>query len=153
MAFDLPSLLAAHAALYLVAVLLVLSPEKALVFVVGQQATWGVYMGCSFAPNHKGMPRVAPGERLDFLRRQVITTRNVRGHRITDFLLGGLNYQVEHHLFPNMPRDNLRVAQPLVRAYCEGLQITYTETSLIGSYRQALRYLHSIGAPLRDAQN
>ena len=46
----------------------------------------------------------APDDRLDFLRRQVLTSRNVRGGRFTDFALGGLNYQIEHHLFPSMPR-------------------------------------------------
>jgi fatty acid desaturase len=64
-------------------------------------------------------------------------------------LLGGLNYQVEHHLFPNMPRPSLRRAQGLVRAYCHDHRITYTETSLVGSYLAALRHLHALGAPLR----
>ena len=63
-------------------------------------------MGCSFAPNHKGMPTIAPEEELDFLRRQVLTSRNVRGGLLTDFALGGLNYQIEHHLFPSMPRGS-----------------------------------------------
>jgi fatty acid desaturase len=142
-------LLALHVVAYLTVLLLVLSPVKALVFVAIQQATWGVYMGCSFAPNHKGMPTIAPGERLDFLRCQVLTTRNVRGGILTDFALGGLNYQVEHHLFPSMPRANLRHAQPIVRAYCRQLDVTYVETSLVGSYAQALRHLHRVGAPLR----
>jgi fatty acid desaturase len=131
--------------------LLVLSPVKALVFVAILQGVWGVYMGCSFAPNHKGMPTIPPGERLDFLRKQVLTTRNVRGGVFTDFLLGGLNYQVEHHLFPNMPRANLRKAQPIVRAYCERLQVKYTEMSLVRSYAMAVRHLHDVGAPLRRA--
>jgi fatty acid desaturase len=131
--------------------LIVLSPVKALVFVAILQGVWGVYMGCSFAPNHKGMPTVPPGERLDFLRKQVLTTRNVRGGLFTDFLLGGLNYQVEHHLFPNMPRANLRKAQPIVRAYCERMQVKYTEMSLVGSYAMAVRHLHAVGAPLRRA--
>ena len=48
-----------------------------------------------------------------------------------------------------MPRPNLRHAQPLVRGYCEQHGIAYTETSLIGSYRAALGYLHELGAPLR----
>ncbi len=143
------ALLGLHTAGYFGAVFFVLSPLKALAFIAINQAVWGVYMGCSFAPNHKGMPIMAPDSDLDFLRRQVLTTRNVRGNAITDFLLGGLNYQVEHHLFPNMPRCNLRRAQPLVRAYCDELQIRYTETTLIGSYICALRHLHNIGAPLR----
>ena len=66
-----------------------------------------------------------------------------------DLLLGGLNYQIEHHLFPNMPRPNLPKAQRLVLQYCQEQQISYTETSLVGSYAAALGYLHQLGAPLR----
>jgi fatty acid desaturase len=143
------TLLSVHTVAYLGAVFTVLSPLKAFVFIAVHQAAWGVYMGCSFAPNHKGMPIIGPEAKLDFLRRQVLTTRNVRGNPLVDFLLGGLNYQVEHHLFPNMPRMNLRRAQPIVRAYCESLRIPYTETSLVNSYACALRHLHAIGAPYR----
>jgi fatty acid desaturase len=145
-------LLTLHVVGYLVAVLLVLSPVKALVFVAIHQAVWGMYMGCSFAPNHKGMPIIKPGHELDFLRRQVLTTRNVRGGWLTDFALGGLNYQIEHHLFPNMPRANLHKAQPIIRAYCDGAQVSYTETSLIGSYAAALRHLNALGEPHRAAR-
>jgi fatty acid desaturase len=145
-------LLTLHVVAYLAAVLFVLSPVKALVFVAIHQAVWGLYMGCSFAPNHKGMPTIEPGHELDFLRRQVLTTRNVRGGWLTDFALGGLNYQVEHHLFPNMPRASLHKAQPIIKAYCDSVQVSYTETSLIGSYGAALRHLHELGAPLRAAR-
>ena len=91
--------------------LLVLSPLKAVVFIVVQQALFGLYLGCSFAPNHKGMPMLAADDQSDFLRRQVLTSRNVRGSWLVDFALGGLNYQIEHHLFPSMPRPNLRRSQ------------------------------------------
>ena len=79
----------------------------------------------------------------------MLTSRNVRGSRFVDFLLGGLNYQIEHHLFPNMPRPNLRHAQPLVREFCRKHNLPYTEASLFGSYAEALRHLHAVGAPLR----
>jgi fatty acid desaturase len=138
-----------HAVLYVGLLLLVMSPEKAIAFAGVHQAVWGVYMGCTFAPNHKGMPIIAPGEQVDYLRRQVLTSRNVRGGLVTDFALGGLNYQIEHHLFPNMPRASFRHAQPLVRAHCESLGVSYCETSLIGSYRAALTHLSNMGAPLR----
>ncbi|WAX55095.1 acyl-CoA desaturase [Jatrophihabitans cynanchi] len=138
-----------HAMLYVTFLLLVMSPEKAVAFAAVHQAVWGVYMGCTFAPNHKGMAIIARGDTLDFLRRQVLTSRNVRGGLITDFALGGLNYQIEHHLFPNMPRASLRHAQPLVRAHCEALGLPYCETSLLGSYRVALTHLNAMGAPLR----
>ncbi|HVV12591.1 acyl-CoA desaturase [Amycolatopsis sp.] len=144
-------LLTAHVVIYLGAVFVVLSPGVAVLFIVVHQALWGVYMGCSFAPNHKGMPTTT-GESADFLRKQVLTARNVRGGRITDFVFGGLNYQIEHHLFPNLPRANLRAVRALVRAHCAERAITYTETSLVGSYAIVLRHLHGLGAPLRQAR-
>ena len=143
------TLLAVHFIGYGVLVLAVLSPARALMFLVIQQGVFGLYMGCSFAPNHKGMPTLAPDNELDYLRRQVLTSRNVRGSRVVDLVLGGLNYQIEHHLFPSMPRPNLRHAQPLVRAYCAELNLPYVETSLAASYVTVLRHLHGVGAPLR----
>jgi fatty acid desaturase len=144
-------LLLIHAAAYLTAVVLVLSPLQAVAFLVVQQGLFGLYLGCSFAPNHKGMPTLTEGEELDFLRRQVLTSRNVAGSWLVDLVLGGLNYQIEHHLFPNMPRPNLRHAQPLVRAFCQDHNLPYTEASLFGSYAEAVRHLHMVGAPLRPA--
>jgi fatty acid desaturase len=143
-------LLLLHFAAYLTVVLLVLSPGKALAFVAIHNGLFGVYLGCTFAPNHKGMPMLADtDERPDFLRRQVLTARNVRGGPFVDVLLGGLNYQIEHHLFPSMPSANLRRAAPIVRDYCAQIGVTYTDAGLVDSYRQALRYLHAAGAPLR----
>ncbi len=142
-------LLLAHAVLYVTVLLWVLTPLQAVAFALVQQGLFGLYLGCSFAPNHKGMPTLTQADQLDFLRRQVLTSRNVRGSRLVDFLLGGLNYQIEHHLFPNMPRPNLRHAQPLVREFCRTHNLPYTEASLFGSYAQALRHLHAVGAPLR----
>jgi fatty acid desaturase len=146
-------LLLLHAAAYLTVVALVLSPVKALVFILVQQGLFGLYLGLSFAPNHKGMEMLAPGDRLDFLRSQVLTSRNVRGGPVTDFLLGGLNHQIEHHLFPSMPTSALPRARTLVRAHCETLGLPYTETGLIDSYRQALRHLHAVGEPLRERRS
>jgi fatty acid desaturase len=144
-------LLVVHLAGYATLLLLVLSPLKAAAFMLVQQGLFGLYLGCSFAPNHKGMPTLTEAEELDFVRTQVLTSRNVRGSRLVDFLLGGLNYQIEHHLFPNMPRPNLRHAQPLVRAFCSQHDLPYTEATMFGSYAEALRHLHSVGAPLRPA--
>ena len=82
--------LAMHAVLYVSLLLLVMSPTKALAFFAVNQALFGIYMGCSFAPNHKGMPLIGPDDRVDYLRRQVLTSRNVRGGTVTDLALGGL---------------------------------------------------------------
>ncbi|MGI9004833.1 MAG: fatty acid desaturase family protein [Streptosporangiaceae bacterium] len=145
------ALLAAHLAGYLTAVLLVLSPVKAIVFILMQQGLFGLYLGCSFAPNHKGMPILGPADQSDFLRRQVLTSRNVRGGWLTDLALGGLNYQIEHHLFPSMPRPNLRRSQALVKAFCQQQGLPYCQSSLAGSYAQALRHLNTAGRAAHPA--
>lgn len=44
-------------------------------------------------------------------------SRNVRGGRLFDTAMGGLNYQIEHHLFPSMPLPHLRKAAPIIAAY------------------------------------
>jgi fatty acid desaturase len=140
------ALIALHAALYLTVVLWVLSPVKALAFVVVQQAVFSVYLGISFAPNHKGMPVIDSATAAGFARRQVVTARNISGGRLTTFLLGGLNYQVEHHLFPSMPRPNLRRVQGLVRDFCTATELSYGEESFVESFRQIIHHLSAAGA-------
>ena len=136
-------LIMTHAALYLTVVLWVLSPLKALAFAAVQQAIFSLYLGVSFAPNHKGMP--VTDAAACFARRQVITARNISGGRLTTFLLGGLNYQIEHHLFESMPRPNLRRAQGPVRDFCAAAGLGYREETFTGSFRQILRHLSDTG--------
>jgi fatty acid desaturase len=139
-------LLVAHAALYLTVVFWVLSPLKAIAFIAVHQATFSLYLGCSFAPNHKGMPVLERDAQMSFVQRQVMTARNIRGHRLTNFALGGLNFQIEHHLFPSMPRPNLARAQSIVRSFCAESGLGYREDSLLGSFRQTLRQLRVVAA-------
>lgn len=128
----------------------VLSPGKAVVFLAVQLAVFGFYMGATFAPNHTGMPLVSAQLRLDFLRRQVLMSRNIRGNRFVSILMGGLNFQIEHHLFPSMPRPHLRLAKPLVAAHCAALGVPYTETTLWQAYGIIVRYLNTVGLRHRD---
>jgi fatty acid desaturase len=135
---------------YLTLVFLVLSPGVGAAFLAVQLGVFGFYMGASFAPNHKGMPLVPSDIKLDFLRRQVIMSRNIRGNRIIDTLMGGLNYQIEHHLFPSMPRPHLRRAAPMIEAYCRELGVPYAQTGLFHSYGIVLRYINRVGLGERD---
>ncbi len=137
------SLIMLHAALYLTVVLWVLSPLRALAFIAVQQAVFSLYLGISFAPNHKGMPIIESATAAGFARRQVSTARNIRGGWLTTFLLGGLNYQIEHHLFPSMPRPSLRRVQGLVRDFCAAADLGYSEESFVGSFRQIIHHLSS----------
>jgi len=147
------ALIALHALLYLTVVLWVLSPLKALAFIAVQQGVFSVYLGISFAPNHKGMPLIESGSAAGFARRQVITSRNIKGGRLITFILGGLNYQIEHHLFPSMPRPNLRLAQGLVADFCAAAGLGYSEETLAGSFRQITRQLSEAGAASRPRRD
>ncbi|MGW1213921.1 fatty acid desaturase family protein [Streptomyces sp. NPDC002499] len=137
------ALLAVHAVAYLAVVFLTLAPLTAVAFVAVHQGLFGFYLGCVFAPNHKGMP-VHDGEEPDWLSRQVLTSRNIRSSRLHDFLYGGLNYQIEHHLFPGMPRPHLRRCRPLVMAYCAELGLPYYEVGAFRSYREVLAHLAGV---------
>ena len=130
------------------AIVLILSPLRALIFFVLQQGLFGLYLGCAFAPNHKGMTMPPPGHRWGFLQRQVTTSRNVKGGRALTLAFGGLNYQIEHHLFPTMPMANLRRCQPIVRQHCLANGVDYCETSLVRSYVAALQHLRRAGSPV-----
>ena len=148
-----PTFMAAHVIVYLGLAFYFLSPWHAVLFIVVHQAAFGLYMGLVFAPNHKGMPIMEKDSKMGFLRRQVITARNVRPNPLTDFLYGGLNHQIEHHLFPSMPRSKLGEARKIVKAFCHARSIPYHETSVLRSQLEIVRYLHQVSSPLRQKSN
>ena len=138
-------LLALRFTLVLTPVFLFLPLGMAFAFIGVQMAVFGVYMGAAFAPNHKGMPIIDADAKLDFFTKQVRTSRNVSGGWWATWLMGGLNYQIEHHLFPSMPRPHLAQARSIVKDYCETLDVPYTETTLLKSYGIVIRYLNDVG--------
>jgi fatty acid desaturase len=142
-------LLAVHVTAYVSLLAVALTWQQALVFFLVHQAVFGIYLGCSFAPGHKGMPILAPELTEDPLLRQVLTSRNVRGGRVAEVLMGGLNYQIEHHLFPSMPRPNLHRAQRVVQRFCEDRGVSYAQASAMETYAAVIRHLHAVGADLR----
>ncbi|BCM94328.1 hypothetical protein IAD21_06235 [Abditibacteriota bacterium] len=122
----------------------------AVPFIAVHQFFYGILLGGVFAPNHKGMPILEGEARRDFLRCQVLTSRNVYAHPVTDFMYGGLNYQIEHHLFPSIPRNKMRQLQRIVKKFCKERSVSYYETSTLGSYQEIMDFLHEVSAPLRD---
>ena len=142
-------LLGTHIVAYVALLVTTLTWPQALVFVAIHKGVQGLYLGCSFAPNHKGMPTLDAGQAADPLLRQVLTSRNITGGPFVDTVLGGLNYQIEHHLFPSMPRANLRHAQPVVESFCAERGIPYARCSALASYTAAIKHLHAIGSELR----
>jgi fatty acid desaturase len=113
--------------------------------VVGvSQVLASVYLASVVAPNHIGMPMWQAGSRPDFMERQIRSSRNVRPSPCVDFIFGGLNYQIEHHLFPGMPRAHLSKARVLVKRFCAEHRIPYAESELIAIYRAILTELPHI---------
>ncbi len=145
-------LIAGHVILYAGLLVLFLGPWQALLVIAIHKGVAGFYMASVFAPNHKGMPQVDDESKLDFLRTQVLTARNVRSGAMTDLWYGSLNYQIEHHLFPAMPRNRVRAAHRIVREFCGEVGVSYYETSMVQSYRELLGFLHWVGQPLRTAR-
>lgn len=131
-------------------IIALLGPGLGAAFMGVQLVVFGVYMGGSFAPNHKGMPLIPNDAKVDFLTRQVLTSRNIRGGRVVDWAMGGLNYQIEHHLFPRMPSANLHKVRAIVRDHCAEYGIPYTETGLIEAYRIVIQYLNRVGLGYSD---
>jgi fatty acid desaturase len=139
------SMVVPRVALYFTGIFFVLPLGMAFAFIGVQLAVFGLYMGASFAVNHTGMPVLPRDTKLDFLRRQVLTSRNISGGTPMALFMGGINYQVEHHLFPNMPRPHLKAARVIAREYCEANDILYTETGLLHAYRAVIRHLDLVG--------
>ncbi|MCH8161478.1 MAG: acyl-CoA desaturase, partial [Chloroflexi bacterium] len=143
--FELP-LMALHYVIYGGLAYLFLGLWPAVIFIAVHQLVFGIYFSSVIAANHKGMPMLDGEHKLDFLHQQVLTSRNVRSSRFTDFWYGGLNLQIEHHLFPNMPRNKLREAQTIVKPFCAERGIPYCETGLFQSYRDIVDSLREIAA-------
>ena len=145
-----PIVVATAIAAYLALVFTFLPFWHGVLFIVVHRALTGLHLGSVFAPNHKGMPILTPDTQLDHLRHQVLTSRNVMPNPVVDYMYGGLNYQIEHHLFPNMPRNRLKNARPVVRAFCADHGVMYHETGFWRSNGEILSYLHAVSAPLRQ---
>ncbi len=145
-----PIVVATAIAAYLALVFAFLPFWHGVLFIVVHRALAGLHVGSVFAPNHKGMPILGPDTVLDHLRQQVLTSRNVLPNPVVDYMYGGLNYQIEHHLFPNMPRNRLKSARPVIRAFCADHGVSYHETGFWRSNREILSHLHAVSTPLRQ---
>ncbi len=141
----------AHWVWYPALLVALLGPWRALAMMVLHQALFGVYIGAITMSNHWAMPMPEEGS-LGFVEHQVSTSRNITGGALADLCFGGLNKQIEHHLFPSMPRVNLRRATPLVRAHCEAREIEYVERSFTEAVVEIYRAMRGVAQHVRRTQ-
>ncbi len=119
------ALFIAGVSLWLILPFIIFPLPKALVFVLLGNVLASQYIMHVFAPNHKGMPELPAGVKLSFVEQQIVTSRNVQSSPLFDYFYLGLNYQIEHHLFPNCPRPSLKKIMPLVKSYCQKRGLPY----------------------------
>jgi fatty acid desaturase len=145
------ALLAAHFVLY--GGILVISQgwTHALLFTIVQRVASGCYLTAIFATNHAAMPVLQVNQTVGFLEQQIATSRNVRAPRWLGFVFGGLHFQIEHHLFPAMPQNQLARAQPIVRQFCQANNIPYRELGLLQTYREIFSHMWAISKAMRQA--
>jgi fatty acid desaturase len=118
--------------------------DKAVFVFVTVHLTSGLYLANCFAPNHKGMTTLPSESGMSFFEQQVVTARNIRGGWLADVLMVGLNHQVEHHLFPNTPRNKLHLLRASVSEACEREGIAFEETGFARGGYAILQSLHEV---------
>jgi len=117
---------------------------QSLYLLAAFHALLGIYMGLIFSPNHYGMPILSPENGMGYIHEQISTTRNITPGIFNDIFYGGLNYQIEHHLFPTMPRRNLKHAKKFVKEFCRADAVAYHETCTLQAFKEILQQLGEV---------
>lgn len=138
------AMLVLHFALWFVAPVLVLGLPAALLNYTLMTWAIGPYLGTIFLVNHIGTRVVEPGEAISHFERELTVTRNLGSSRLSDFLFGGLNNHIEHHLFPSMPTARLRLARVVTRDFCRWHDLPYREMSWLDAAREVTAHFRAM---------
>lgn len=118
---------------------------KALVLYIITCLLIGFYLGVAFTPNHVGMKTFDDTDNTDYLEQQVLSSRNIKGGRFLTIFSGGLNYQIEHHLFPQVSRKNLPRMKKIVKEFCDKRGLLYKDDTLSEAWKGIFIYLNEVG--------
>jgi fatty acid desaturase len=141
--------MALHYCGWLVVPSLVWGPLPAFALYTGVWSLVGVCLALVFAPAHIGLPIVAE-QSPDWLH-QVETTRDLKLPRAISCLFIGLDYQVEHHLFPKIPHQSLPRAAELTARWCARHGVEHRREPYLAALADASRFIGS--AWQRDAMS
>jgi len=119
---------------------------NAICYFILAQTSCGLFLAIVFGLGHNGMAVYPADQRPDFWKLQVSTTRNVTSNWFVDWFCGGLQYQVDHHLFPMLPRHNLAKVHVLVKSFCKEQDVTYHEASMWAGSVEVLQHLNEVSA-------
>lgn len=123
---------------------------QAVAFVLAAETAGGWLLALAFGVGHNGMRVYDADKRPGFAELQVTTTRNVEDVWLNGWFMGGLHYQIEHHLFPMMPRHNLRYARAAIEPLCRKHGIEYRSMGLLAGNAEVLSVLGDITAAVKD---
>ncbi|KAI9220626.1 delta-6 fatty acid desaturase [Blastocladiella britannica] len=124
-----------------------LSPLRAVAYFALSQAFCGLFLATVFSLNHNGMAILSQDEadRTDFYTKQILTGRDVHPSMIMNWFCGGLNFQIEHHLFPMMPRHSYSAIKPVIEELCREYQVSHHSTGFWEGTGEVLARLKVIG--------
>uniref|UniRef100_A0A8D0DKE1 Fatty acid desaturase domain-containing protein n=1 Tax=Salvator merianae TaxID=96440 RepID=A0A8D0DKE1_SALMN len=111
------------------------------------ESTWFLWVS---QMNHIPM-NIDYDKNLDWVSAQLAATCNVDQSLFNDWFTGHLNFQIEHHLFPTMPRHNYWKVAPLVKSLCAKHDVKYECKPLLTAFGDILRTLKESGEHWLDA--
>jgi fatty acid desaturase len=109
-----------------------------------------VVIFCNHFPDgaEKFTPDVLEGEtKPDWYLRQMLGSANFRAGPLLAFMSGNLCYQIEHHLFPDLPSNRYAEMSTRVKALCDKYDLPYTTGSLAQQYLQTVRTILKLSVP------
>jgi len=125
-----------------------MSPVQAVVFALSSQMMCGLMLALSFGLGHNGMATYDADKTPEFYEWQITTTRNVHGSWLVGWFMGGLHLQIEHHLFPYVPRHNLHILREMIEPLCAKHGIPYKSTTMWEGTKDVLNHLAEVTTEL-----
>eukprot|EP00756_Hemistasia_phaeocysticola_P000906 Hpha_TRINITY_DN10654_c0_g1::TRINITY_DN10654_c0_g1_i1::g.156694::m.156694 len=113
---------------------------------VAYVAVGGSYIFTNFALSHTHLPVTSEDEYIHWAEYAVNHTTNITPHPGTNWWMSYLNFQIEHHLFPQMPQYHMPKVAPQVRAWCKENGLQYDERDYFSCFADTLKNLHDVGA-------
>jgi len=109
-------------------------------FILTAEFATGLLLATAFSLNHNGMAILEKGsqDKMDFHALQAITGRDVHEGPLSfvSWFMGGLDYQIEHHLFPQIPRHKLKQLSAKVGPLCQEHKILYHKTDFFAGTKE-----------------
>jgi len=122
--------------------------QSAAVFVIVSHVYMGI-LHMQITLSHWERPFALPDESdHEWMRVQASTARNIESGWFNDWYFGGLHYQIEHHLFPRVPRHNLGKLKVLVKPFCDRWSIVYCSSSFLEAIQEVVFSLNGVGRQL-----